>query len=87
MNLKKQEPAKRLPIFVENTELGALAMKRGFGTVKQLAKAVGKHHKTVTEVLRGENEKPIAEKAIAQALGVSVEKLRVLRTPPQSKAA
>jgi hypothetical protein len=86
--MKKQEPNKRPSIFVENTELGALAMRAGFGTVGALAEKVERAHKTVTRVLRGETELPLAEKAIAEALGITVSKLlAMVHTPQQRKAA
>lgn len=86
--MKKQEPNKRASILVENTDLGAMAMKAGFGTVGALAAKVNRAHKTVTAVLRGETGLPLAEKEIADALGVTVKQLRaVTSAPQQAKAA
>lgn len=88
--MKKQEQTKRPSIFVENRELGILALKAGFGTVGELAAAVERNHRTVTQVLRGETKLPVAEKLIAEKLGITVNRLRTLTTPspqPEAKAA
>lgn len=89
--MKKQEPtAKKPSIFVENKELGVLALRAGFGTVGELAAAVERNHRTVTQVLRGETKLPVAEKLIAEKLGITVNRLRTLTTPspqPEAKAA
>lgn len=73
---KKQ--GNRKPIFEENLVLGTVAIKRGFRTVKALAAAVDANHKTVTRVFRNEIKAPFLEKRVADALGVSVRRLRAL---------
>lgn len=89
--MKKQEQINKRPsILVENKELGVLALRAGFGTVGELAAAVERNHRTVVQVLRGETNLPVAEKLIAEKLGVTVNRLRSLTNPAtgtEAKAA
>jgi len=74
----RKKQAARKPIFEENLELGVIAMKAGHRTVKSLAKAVRGNNKTVTRIFRNEIYAPFLEKRVADALGVSVKRLRAL---------
>jgi len=73
---KKQ--GNRKPVFEEKHELGTVAMRCGFRTVKSLAVAVQANHKTVTRVFRGEIKAPFLEKRLADALGITVLRMRKL---------
>lgn len=72
----------RLPVFREKPELGIIAAKRGFFTLKSLAEHVEAHINSVSDVLRGDDECPNVEKRVSDALGISVRRLRkITRTP------
>ena len=51
------------------------AIKRKYGSIRKLAKAIGLSHVTVSRTLRGDYRGEETQKAIAKALGVSRPKL------------
>lgn len=87
LSTKEGRRAHRPPIFQENPELGVIAAKAGFFTIRALAKAVNRNEGVVGLVLRREKRAPLAEKAIADALNISVNKLRTVTEPKTSQTA
>lgn len=76
LSTKGEKRAHRPPIFQDNPELGVIAAKAGFFTIRSLAKTVQRNEGVVALVLRQEKHAPLAEKAIADALNISVSKLQ-----------
>jgi len=76
------KPKRRKSVLRELPEIGKVAAMAGFFTVGELAEKVGRNHEVVTQVLRGEIKAAPTEQLIADAFGITLTKLRRLRSTP-----
>lgn len=84
--LSTKPRARRKTVFREIPEIGKAAAVAGFFTIGELAEKVERNHEVVAQVLRGELVAAPTEQLIADAFGISLAKLRRLRSPQAATA-